>query len=45
MHWIGAQVFVCVFFDSRDKTLNVFSNVSGFYLHDFRGLRVKMRVP
>ena len=24
MHWIGAQFWVCMFLDSRDKSLNMF---------------------
>ena len=30
VHWIGAQFCVCLFLDSRDKSLNMFQNVSGF---------------
>ena len=30
MHKIGAQFCVCIFLDSRDKSLDMFQNVSGF---------------
>ena len=32
VHWIGAQFCVCMFLDSRDKSLNMFQIVSGFHL-------------
>ena len=32
MHKIGAQICVCMFMDFRDKSLNMFQNVSGFDL-------------
>ena len=44
VHWIGAQVSSCMFLDSRDKFLNMFQNVSGFHLQDFRGFRVHILV-
>ena len=28
MHWIGAQICVCMFLDSRDKSLNILSERS-----------------
>ena len=30
VYWIGAQFFVCMFLVSRDKSLNMFQNESGF---------------
>ena len=32
MHWIGAQFCVCMLLDSKDKSLIMFQNVSGFHL-------------
>ena len=42
LHWIGAQFCVCMFLDSIDKLLNMFQNVSGFHLRNFRGFRVQI---
>ena len=44
MHWIGAKFCVCMFLDSRDKSLNMFQNVGGFQLQKFRGFRVQIAV-
>ena len=38
MHWIGAPFCVCMFLDSKDKSLNMFQNVSGFLLQNFSGI-------
>ena len=44
VNWIGAQFGVCMFLDSRDKSLNMFQNVSGFYLQNSCGLCVQKRL-
>ena len=41
MHWIGAQFCVGMFLDSRDKSLNMFQNMSVIHLPNFRGFRVQ----
>ena len=41
VHWVGAQFCVCMFLDSTDKSLNMFQNVNGFHLQNFRGFRVQ----
>ena len=38
VHWIGAQFCVCIFLDSRNKPSNMFQNVSGFHLQNFRDI-------
>ena len=43
-HWIGAQFCVCMFLDSRDKSLNMFQKVSGFYKQNFSGFRIHITV-
>ena len=37
MQWIGAQFGICRSLDSGDKSLNMFQNVSGFHVQNFRG--------
>ena len=44
MLWIGAQFCVCMSLDSRDKSLNIFQNLSGFHLQNLRGFRVQIPV-
>ena len=35
MHSIGAKLCVCMFLDSRDKSVNMFQNVKGIPLTKF----------
>ena len=44
MYWRGAQFCACMFLDSIDKSLNMFQNVSGVHLQNFRGFRVQIPV-
>ena len=44
MLWTGAKFCVCLFLDSRDKSLNIFRNASGFHLQIFQGFRVQIPV-
>ena len=44
VHWIGAQFCVCMFLDSRDKSKNMFQNVSEFHKQKFSGYRVHILV-
>ena len=44
VHWIGAYFCVSMFLNSRDKSLNMFQNLSGLHLQKFRGFRVQIPV-